>query len=352
MKACAIIPKNAFHYLDHLAPLCFYLDIPILTDGEMTYELAKKYYPQTKTLYEQIDLVELPKKYDLFFVTNKSTSVKLQIVFASVGYTDKRFCHVPHGQSDKGLKNRYLISAESQDIALVYGKRQRDLLEKLGVAKTTGHIITMGNLRRAFYLEHKDFYDQFVQEEILSGFPKKRPILLYAPTWKDLENNSSLEKHMKEVLHLADQHYNVIIKLHPQLENDLPAHTNYLLETAKEHEHLLVLFDFPLIYPLLEIVDIYLGDGSSINYDFLYYRTKLYFIVDGPTPIHSFGKVINSPKEIPLVENNPCRCAIERRQKMCEYSFADAIGPSLLKSKLLKALSLPGGLGRLFEQKK
>ena len=39
-----------------------------------------------------------------------------------------------------------------------------------------------------------------------------------------------------------------------------------------------VLIEFPYIYPLLEFCDIYLGDCSSVGYDFLHLNRPMYFL--------------------------------------------------------------------------
>ncbi|MBS0654086.1 MAG: CDP-glycerol glycerophosphotransferase family protein, partial [Verrucomicrobia bacterium] len=42
--------------------------------------------------------------------------------------------------------------------------------------------------------------------------------------------------------------------------------------------HVLFLTDFPTIYPLLNRIDIYIGDMSSIGYDFLTFDRPLFFL--------------------------------------------------------------------------
>jgi hypothetical protein len=63
--------------------------------------------------------------------------------------------------------------------------------------------------------------------------------------------------------------YNLIVKPHPQLLQVDPARFWAILGKYEKKPNVLFLLDFPLIYPLLSISDLYLGDLSSIGYDFL-----------------------------------------------------------------------------------
>ena len=54
-------------------------------------------------------------------------------------------------------------------------------------------------------------------------------------------------------------------------------HVAHIEERYKDKSNVVVLPLYPLIYPLLKRIDIYLGDFSSVGYDFLYYNRPMFF---------------------------------------------------------------------------
>src|SRR5438105_1920604 len=56
-----------------------------------------------------------------------------------------------------------------------------------------------------------------------------------------------------------------------------PDHYYKVMPEKTSKHNLLFITDFPLIYPLLAKTDIYLGDVSSIGYDFLFFQKPMFF---------------------------------------------------------------------------
>ena len=77
--------------------------------------------------------------------------------------------------------------------------------------------------------------------------------------------------------HLPDQ-YNLLIKVHPNLTLQRGIEIDRFIEQYQHHANIGFLTDFPLIYPILENTDIYIGDRSSIGYDFLAFERPMFFI--------------------------------------------------------------------------
>ncbi|NDB87266.1 MAG: hypothetical protein EB127_31980, partial [Alphaproteobacteria bacterium] len=71
------------------------------------------------------------------------------------------------------------------------------------------------------------------------------------------------------------QEYNLIIKIHPNLYAQDPAQVEQILGYCARQNSILWLEDFPSIYPILDFVDIYIGDASSIGYDFLTFNKPM-----------------------------------------------------------------------------
>ena len=102
--------------------------------------------------------------------------------------------------------------------------------------------------------------------------------LFYAPTWKDYEQSSSFFGAMVPLIeHLPPEHQ-LIVKLHPNLLLQEEFETEEILLKYQDRDRVLFLKDFPPIYPLLSLVDVYIGDMSSIGYDFLSFNKPLFFL--------------------------------------------------------------------------
>ena len=56
-----------------------------------------------------------------------------------------------------------------------------------------------------------------------------------------------------------------------------PGYVAHLEERYKERNNVQVLTHYPLVFPLLKRTDIYLGDFSSIGYDFLAFNRPMFF---------------------------------------------------------------------------
>ena len=291
MRSAALCNGHLYHYLDHLAPLCDLLQIPLLTNDLKIEKMAHHYYPMVDTRYiapAEMTPHYLGTNFDCFYVTEKHTRKKLQKLIETTCNKQVTFCYLPHGNSDKGLKNPALNPFLVQELALVYGEQMEERFCKNIPCKR------IGNFRYDFYLRYKNFYDELVQKEL--QLPNKK-IYLYAPTWNDGENGTTIfeKKDFPEEAH-------VIVNAHP-----------LLFEThLAEMIALDPLTDFPLIYPLLARTDAYIGDYSSIGYDFLTFDRPLYFCGKEETELSKCGS--------PWPEENDPTCA-EKRQKLYKKVF-------------------------------
>lgn len=183
--------------------------------------------------------------------------------------------HCPHGFSDKEY---YLKKCAYEDIVLVYGDNMLDMLRECDIPRQNENYVICGNYRYTYYKHHKDFYRDITQQEILSKFAKQQTTILYAPTWNDTEKASSFFDAADTILGKLPSDYNIIVKLHPNLEEDNLAEVFQIQARYEDKPNILFLSQFPLVYPLLEFTDIYLGDISSLGYDFLVYNRPMFFL--------------------------------------------------------------------------
>lgn len=268
------------HHLDHLAVLCILLDIPLIVSEPEIEEEANRYYPQLVTFcMSSLNLAEqVTRTYDVIF-SSLPKDLFDQIFFVAENMQKKKLLSiwVPHGNSDKGHASYFMEGLIKEKIALVYGQKMIDFFIEKKVYDQLYAAIILGNYRWEFYSEHKAFYDPLAQKEIFSKLPQGEKTILYAPTWHDVEKSSSLNEAWSLLLEKLPDNWNLILKLHPNALQK-PHEVEKIHHLAENKKNVLVIESFPPIYPLLNGVDIYLGDMSSIGYDFLTLKKPMFFL--------------------------------------------------------------------------
>lgn len=344
-KIVAILTGPLTH-LDHLAVLADYLDIPLIVKDETIHELAKTFYPKTKvTCKEPVDLSfeYLSSQFDIILQSGRYFSFELDTLMNSLSSKKVRFVYCPHGNSDKGhsfQKEKF----PAQDISLVYGDHMLDLLRKSRVIEKTAATVITGNYRYPYYLENRPFYDDIVEKKFFSKLDPKKKTIFYAPTCFSTEYNSSFFSFCSELIE-QNQNYNLIIKPHPFLESHFPAQTWHMIGKYEDSLNTVFIMDFPPIYPILSKVDIYIGDFSSIGYDFLAFDRPMFFFntaistdPDGRY-LHRCGIEIPEEKRSDiyrfLEENMEKNEALsEIRKATYLYTFAPTVPSKALKKTL------------------
>lgn len=280
-STAALIYGPELHHLDHLAPLCSLLQIPLITTEEKIAYLARQYYPKLEVilldylsvapyLVNHFDILfySIPRDLfdEIFFFAQKQARKKIHTIWC------------PHGNSDKGSSTFFMEALRKEEAALVYGKQMIEFLkEKNAFNQLKGHVVT-GNYRLQYYLEKKNHFDPIVEREIQSKLNPNNKTILYAPTWNDYENSSSFDAAINLVAKQLPSHFNLIVKLHPNLILQDEFKIEEILERYSSVQNLLFLTDFPLIYPLLNQIDLYLGDMSSVGYDYLSFDRPMFFL--------------------------------------------------------------------------
>lgn len=270
------------HYNDHLAPLCHIMDMPLLLIDEEDYETCKRIYPNIEVLladYHTFGPEYLVSNYDVLFMSDLFDRESFHERFGPFERhygKQMRHVHCPHGFSDKGF---YLKKAAKEDITLVYGQNMLDLFAYCGVMEKVHQYVITGNYRYSYYKKFKEHFDALAKEEIFSRFANPAlPLILYAPTWLDYEESSTFFDSAEQFLGTLPDSYNLLVKLHPRLELDDTKNFYRIIGRFEEKKNIAFISDFPVIYPLLDKSDIYLGDMSSIGYDFLVYDRPMFFL--------------------------------------------------------------------------
>ncbi len=308
----AILSGPLYHHLDHLAPLASLLQIPLLVDDQKVYELGKLYYKETNIVLEKIDLQEIGKRFTKIILSTQGAAQELRPLFSLLGYPHMKFCYCPHGYSDKGTLDPEMIRVIDQDFLLLYGPLQYERLKQIGPLPPHNFV---GNYRAYYHEKHK--------EPPLSLFPNKQKTILYAPTWADTEYGTSFFTHYEELIKKLPEDKNLVIKLHPLLEKYHPAEVYRALGLAEDFPHVRVLLDSPPIYPLLESVDIYLGDHSAIGYDFLYFNKPMFFFESPGNALQMCGRKIKTVEEFYCRLDDPQEDLQIARKKLYEAVFTN-----------------------------
>ncbi len=338
MRSVAIITGPETH-LDHLGVLSACLNIPLIVTEEKTFELAKHYYPDldvTLKYLDELSLDYLATNYDVIFETGKFWAAELNPLFKLLHGKNMRFVFCPHGNSDKGHS---LQTHVDQDIALFYGDHLKELLNRTGALSKIKHLVRTGNYRYSYYMQHRCFFDALAEEKVFSHFKNKKPTILYAPTWQDKENPTSFFSSIDALIDQLTPQFNLLIKLHPFLLEDHPAQVYHIMSRYENNTSVLFLNNFTPIYPLLARCDHYLGDYSSIGYDFLAFNRPLFFLNPNKSlsslttcglEISDISKILDS-----IDSNNDFSY---QRQSIYSYAFGETIDSKIIREQILKII--------------
>ncbi|HSX25494.1 MAG TPA: CDP-glycerol glycerophosphotransferase family protein [Chlamydiales bacterium] len=299
MRCAAFNTGSDIHLLDHIAPLAELLQMPLITTETLNHELACRYYPQVEVRHMpdlEFKLSTIAEQFDTLFEC-KYWAPHLKSLFQQLYNKKMQLVFCPHGQSDKGYQTPLLAPYAQQDAVLICGKLMIQMLKDLSIWPSISNYALIGNYRLQFYQKHQSFYDNLVEKT----FPlsSKNRTLLYAPTWRDADASTSFFDHAPKVLSQLPSDWNLLLKLHPLLEQRDPSHFYSIAALADKKPNVHLIHEFPPVYPLLSRADIYLGDASSVGYDFLFFQRPLYFFpTTHPGRLHSCGQFIDPSKNI------------------------------------------------------
>jgi len=359
LKGVGVNPSGQSYFIDHLAPISILMGNPLLFIDGNDFELGSKYYPglQAELVdYDQLTPEYLIAHYDVLFLSEQwdrhTFHEKFRLLEMKYEKT-LRHVHVPHGFSDKGF---YLCKTANEDIPLLYGPHMLDMFKHYGVLSNLRQYVISGNFRFSYYKMYRPFFEKIVQEEVSSRFARPElPMILYAPTWKDLEESTSFFDACSSVIDTLPKDYNLLVKLHPRLELDDPGLYYHLTGKYETKPNVLFLKDFPLVYPLLDKAALYIGDMSSVGYDFLPFNRPMFFLnqqkrdskTDRGLTLFQCGVEIHPDeyskmhaiiaKELPTDWER----FSEVRKKMELYTFGEEREFSAIKKDIIAAYSQP-----------
>jgi hypothetical protein len=270
---------GAWHHIDHLAPLAQALKIPLIVTDEEVIDAIKKFYPAVHLHHmERFDAATyIVENFDAVI----SCLPKLEIdkfFFFACQEMGRRIIPIwcPHGQSDKGLSTGFLGFLKEERALLVYGER---MLAQLGeeVTRNVAGVASVGAYRWCDYEKYRTFYDNQL-DHCVRGLDSAFKTLLYAPTWNDSEALTSFFAASQILIETLPREYQLIIKPHPNLIWQDIGFFERMRDQIDNHPRVRLLEKFPLIFPLLARCDGYIGDASSVGYDFLKFNKPMMFL--------------------------------------------------------------------------
>lgn len=300
MDYAGLIYDDSRHYLDHLGPLCALLKWPLIVCEPHVAELARTYYPDLKVLEIPVWDLKLP-----FRTLSCDTTPILEAAFPNQK-TD--LIWLPHGNSDKGWNSPFFEALTNETVALVYGQKMVDFMH---AKNAFPQIFRIGNFRWQYFLKHANFY----REKIF--FPQNNKNILYAPTWDDAEKNCSFWNAFPHLANRMPHDCNLLVKLHPNTLMKYEVELEILMGRYAKN-NIVFLPEMPPIYPLLSRCDAYIGDMSSIGYDFLKFDLPMYFLnANQKLPLHQCGTAIE-PNTFVWSDSDPFS---KVRKALYEYTF-------------------------------
>lgn len=288
-EACVLVGRF-YNIFEHSAPIACILDIPIVCDDLETIFLFKKFYPNLKCKLKSWTMPYLVENFSTIFYGFNTTDLTFKEMHQELikknpdNPTYKlptKFIYHFHGCSDKRW---FTANGHFKDVdqVLFYGQRMIDIFKELEIYE---HVVSegiVGNYRYAYYLHNQNFFDDLADKEIFSQFEKEQPTILYAPTWMDATRASSIFKAYKPIIENLPDHYNLLIKLHPNLSHQFehydPVPLYELFDKHSKKGNVVISPFFPCIYPLLKKCCAYLGDYSSVGYDALSFNLPMFFL--------------------------------------------------------------------------
>jgi len=333
-KSAALIYGDNPNYIDHLSPLCYFLNIFLITNEEKIFKLTKKYYPKIKLKLVDNKNINyyVVKNFDNILTCTPKNMFDTEFrLHQDILNKEISIFWCPHGNSDKGKTILFFEGLKNEKNVLLYGEKMVDILKEKNIFHTIENYYEVGNYRLSYYQKFKSYFKKIIKNEIEKKFLNTNPIILYAPTWEDKEKSSSFFKYIDILLAKLPAKYNLIVKIHHNLivQNETKIE---IMKLKNRKKNILFLEDFPLIYPLLDFIDIYIGDFSSIGYDFLTFNKAMYLLKPKNKNLFSdlfdIATVIEDNNIFEDIENNNLQKNLllsenltQKRKKLYEYTF-------------------------------
>ncbi len=281
MRAATLIYGPHPHHLDHLGPLSQILEIPLFLTDEEIFSQAQAFYPALDArLYSSLEVTDALLQKNQAVISCLSKTLIEELFFFVRHAHGKNYFPIwcPHGNSDKGYANGAMKLLKEERAAFIYGEKMLEVFNLPETSRDVRPYVLTGNYRLYDYQMHRAFYDEVATKHIRRKLPSATRTILFAPTWDDHEGESAFNEACEVLIQTLPSSTNLIIKLHPNTLVQNERKIAQLYDRYAGDSHILFLDHYPHIYSLLALCDLYIGDFSSIGYDFLAFNKPMIFL--------------------------------------------------------------------------
>jgi len=349
-SVAGLIYSTPSHHYDHIASLCVFLEVPLIVTEEHVQESLQKIYPTLVILcFDYLSLGnEVVSRFSVILSCHPRPHLERILSFSEDLLQKKcTTIFIPHGNSDKGHLSGLMEGFAYEKLVGVYGKKMLDFFSEKKVSDHLFGTIHLGNYREQVYTKLKPHFHNLLKEQAV--ITKTKQTIFFAPTWDDDEHSCSLFSVIDSLLAQKPDDVTLIVKPHPNtFQTDLPR-LEQLQGKIDAIENVFLIRDFPPIYALLDLSDVYLGDMSSIGYDFLTYNRPMFFLnpnkrdpkTDRGLQLLRCGEVIYPENFDALYEvmEHPQTELKKPRHDMYHYTFGEPVSSQKMKKQLLDLVS-------------
>jgi hypothetical protein len=287
--------------LGMLASLCDLLAIPLVATEERIASLASKYYPHINV--ELLDYSEVAQtllsRYNVVFSTLTRQLFDEAFCFA------KKWLGKPIHTIWCPYEHTLPRDLKHEEAMLAFGKKMVEELIDRKLLTSAKEYVLLGNLQAHHYAKHKASFDALASREVVRKLAPSRRTLL------------------------TDD---------PSLADSFPKEDNLIIYGAKDHfeqtdPHILfVPASFPL-YPLFDLANAYIGNGSSLAYEFLSCNKPMFFSHPVSKELSSCGPLLSASADFSANFS-------KHQKEASRYIFAEHQTREKVKHQLLELCSL------------
>jgi len=108
------------------------------------------------------------------------------------------------------------------------------------------------------------------------GLSGEKPVVLYAPTWRDGHGHSSIGPYSKALLENTPDDVDLVIKLHPNTVRDKKYYE--LFKKHSEKPNVTLIAYASNIIPIMAASDLLITDISTVSHEYLAFRRPMVFL--------------------------------------------------------------------------
>jgi hypothetical protein len=260
-------------------PLVDQWHIPLVCTDPWVYTCAQLFYPPAEIILATAkSFQDILSGYETFVSVEPCRLHHHALQFGEFLYRGKGETIAGfHGNPQKFRHEYWIERYVHENHLLVYGDYLIDYLKEKGVWDRLTHPIFLGNIRKKYYEKNKIFFDRIAEPHLFSS--GKQKTILWAPTWSypQWPNAPHFLENIPEM-------FQILVKLHPFMYRLYPEKVAEWKERYTTSNQILFMEEIPLIYPFIEQADFYIGDYSSVAYDFLSNNNPLFLLGDDQPP--------------------------------------------------------------------